>query len=126
KDQSISADKKVLMSEAAVTFQVSKGPRSFELRDLSNYTLKSAQDYADERGLTLNVTREDSDKYDEGLVMKQSPVPGSTMSQGAQVNVTISSGPNKESSSKSSETSSSSSSSSDTSSSTNGDQIGSA
>lgn len=122
KDQSISADKKVLMSEAAVTFRVSKGPRSFKLRDLLNYTLKSAQDYADERGLTLNVIRENSDKYDEGLVMKQSPAPGSTLIQGAEINVTISAGPNKESSSESSETSSSSSSSSDTSSSSNGDQ----
>ena len=110
KSQSISAKKKVVMGETAVTFQVSQGAKSFELRDLLNYTLKSAQDYADEKGLTLNVTRENSDKYDEGIVMQQEPAVGTVLNQGDTISVTISDGAKEESSAESSSSSSSSSS----------------
>lgn len=110
KSQSISAKKKVVMGETAVTFQVSQGAKSFELRDLLNYTLKSAQDYADEKGLTLNVTRENSDKYDEGIVMQQEPAAGTVLNQGDTISVTISDGAKEESSAESSSSSSSSSS----------------
>ncbi|WP_405075746.1 Stk1 family PASTA domain-containing Ser/Thr kinase [Ligilactobacillus acidipiscis] len=110
KSQSISAKKKVVMGETAVTFQVSQGAKSFELRDLLNYTLKSAQDYADEKGLTLNVTRENSDKYDEGIVMQQEPAAGTVLNQGDTISVTISDGVKEESSAESSSSSSSSSS----------------
>ncbi|WP_010496234.1 PASTA domain-containing protein [Ligilactobacillus acidipiscis] len=98
------------MGETAVTFQVSQGAKSFELRDLLNYTLKSAQDYADEKGLTLNVTRENSDKYDEGIVMQQEPAAGTVLNQGDTISVTISDGAKEESSAESSSSSSSSSS----------------
>ncbi len=111
KSQSISAKKKVVMNDTSVTFKVSRGSRSFELRDLSNYTLKSAQDYADERGLTLNVSHRDSDDYDEGIVMAQEPRAGTSLEQGASVSVTISNGPANESSESSSSSSASSSSS---------------
>lgn len=110
KSQSISAKKKVVMGETAVTFQVSQGAKSFELRDLLNYTLKSAQDYADEKGLTLNVTRENSDKYDEGIVMQQEPAAGTVLNKGDTISVTISDGAKEESSAESSSSSSSSSS----------------
>ncbi|MCI1953479.1 MAG: Stk1 family PASTA domain-containing Ser/Thr kinase [Ligilactobacillus acidipiscis] len=110
KSQSISAKKKVVMGETAVTFQVSQGAKSFELRDLLNYTLKSAQDYADEKGLTLNVTRENSDKYDEGIVIQQEPAAGTVLNQGDTISVTISDGAKEESSAESSSSSSSSSS----------------
>lgn len=98
KSQSISAKKKIVLNETSVTFQVSKGAQSFKMRDLSNYTLKSVQDYAEEKGLGLNVTHEFSDDFDEGLVMRQDPPEGTVLKQGDTINVVLSDGAQKESS----------------------------
>lgn len=115
KSQSISAKKKIVLNETSVTFQVSKGTQSFKMRDLSNYTLKSVQDYADEKGLVLNVSHEFSDDFDEGLVMRQAPPEGTVLNQGDTINVVLSDGAQKESSEDDDDDESSSSSSSESS-----------
>lgn len=98
--QSVSAKKKVIFSKTSVTFSVSKGPQSYELRDLTNYTLKSVQDYANDMGLTLKVEQEYSDEVTNDAVIKQEPAAGTQIQRGDTLTVTISKGvdPAKESS----------------------------
>ncbi|WP_251549108.1 Stk1 family PASTA domain-containing Ser/Thr kinase [Neobacillus muris] len=86
--------KKVVPEDTVLAFVVSKGPEKIVLRDLKEYTLKSAQDYASQVGLTLDATQE---QYDEtipkGMVISQKPVPGTQLIKGDAVTVIISKGP---------------------------------
>ena len=98
--QSISAKKKVIFSKTEVTFTVSKGTKTYELRDLTNSTLKSVQDYANDLGLDLKIEQDYSDDVAADSVIKQYPTAGSQVSRGDTLTVTISKGsdPAKESS----------------------------
>lgn len=94
--QDISAGQKVNPAKTTIKLLVSKGApqrqeTSVKLRDLTGYSLKGARDYAQDNNLNLNIVEEYSDQQ-EGTVIKQSPGPGSTLSQGGTLTLTVSKG----------------------------------
>jgi beta-lactam-binding protein with PASTA domain len=82
----------VVLSSTTVTFVVSKGNESYSLRDLTNYTLKSVQDYASDLGLKLQINKEYNDTVANDMVITQQPSAGSDISEGDTLTVTISQG----------------------------------
>ncbi len=106
--QSVSSKSRVALSRTTVSFTVSLGPKNVAVRDLKGYTLKEAQDYADDNDFNLVVKRIDSDEP-VNTVVYQYPVPDAYASRGSNLIVYISSG--RQGGSSSSETESSSSSS---------------
>ena len=83
----------IVPEDTVLEFQVSKGPETFPLKDLTQYNLKAAQDYAESMGLSIDTSQE---KYDDtipaGMVISQSPDPGTEITKGDQVKVVISKG----------------------------------
>lgn len=79
--------------DTILEFKVSKGPEKITLKDLTQYNLKGAQDYASLVGLTLDASQE---KYDDnipaGMVLSQKPAPGTQLNKGDKVTVVISKG----------------------------------
>ena len=101
-DQSIKAGKKVVTKNKSLTLTLAKTPtikhKVTKVRDLSGYNLKSIQDYASEIGATLNVSYDYSDTIEDGVMISQSPEPGSVISQGDTLSVVISKGKNPDTS----------------------------
>ncbi|PLS06507.1 Stk1 family PASTA domain-containing Ser/Thr kinase [Neobacillus cucumis] len=91
--QNLSSGDKVVPEETVLEFEVSKGPEKIVLKDLTQYNLKGAQGYASLVGLTLDSSEE---RYDEnipaGMVISQSPAPGTELQKGDKVKVVISKG----------------------------------
>jgi eukaryotic-like serine/threonine-protein kinase len=91
--QDPSGGEQVIPEDTVLEFEVSKGPEIIILRDLTEYNLKGAEDYASLVGLNLDVSEE---KYDEkipaGMVISQSPKPGTELKKGDKVSVIISKG----------------------------------
>lgn len=100
--QSIAAGVEVKPTQTTITLVVSKGesPRqrnnSVTLKDLRNYSLKGAQDYAKEHGLTLQINQEYSDDVEKGLVISMDPGPGTKVDRGSTITIKVSRGPKKE------------------------------
>ena len=100
--QSIAADVEVKPTQTTITLVVSKGraPRkrsnTVTLKDLHNYSLKSAQDYAREHGLTLQINQEYSDDVEKGLVISMDPGPGTKVDRGSTIAIRVSRGPKEE------------------------------
>ncbi|WHY79292.1 Stk1 family PASTA domain-containing Ser/Thr kinase [Neobacillus sp. WH10] len=91
--QNPSGGKKVVPEETVLEFEVSKGPEKIVLKDLTQYTLQGAQDYASLVGLNLDASQEQFDeKIPKGMVISQSPVKGTEMKKGDKVTVIISKG----------------------------------
>ncbi|OIK13986.1 serine/threonine protein kinase [Bacillus sp. MUM 116] len=83
----------IVPEDTVLKFEVSKGPETFALKDLRQYTKKAAQDYADETGLTIDTSEEKyDDKIPEGMVISQSPEPGAQLKKGYNISVVISKG----------------------------------
>lgn len=82
----------VVPSETTVIFEISGGPEQIALNDLRNLTLKQVEDYAEQNGFSLEVNEEYSDSVKEGAVIRQSPEPGTNMTEGSAVTVVISKG----------------------------------
>lgn len=116
--QSIEAGERVNAAKTTIVIVVSKGsrkkakPKQFKVKDLTGYSLKSAQDYAEENGLTLKTEERYSDTVEKGLIISQNPTAGVTMARGDTLEVVVSKG--KQDSSSASSDSASSDSSSDT------------
>jgi serine/threonine protein kinase/beta-lactam-binding protein with PASTA domain len=85
--------KKVVPEDTVLEFTVSKGPEKIVLKDLTQYNLKGAQDYASLVGLNLDASKQ---KYDDnipaGMVVSQSPAPGTALKKGDKVTAVISKG----------------------------------
>lgn len=109
-DQSIPPKEKIVLSQATVSFTVSLGAKNIRVRDLSGYSLKEVQDYAEESSLNLIIKRIDSDEP-VNTVIAQYPIANTYVGRGSNLTVSISTGKKEESSSFSSSSSSSSSSS---------------
>jgi serine/threonine-protein kinase len=87
------AGKKVAPDSVVLTFKVSKGPKKITLKDLTQYSSKAAQDYAQSEGLAFDGSGQAySDTVTAGLVISQSPAPGTEMQKGDKVSVIISKG----------------------------------
>jgi serine/threonine-protein kinase len=84
---------KVVPDETVLEFEVSKGPEKIILKDLTQYNVNGAQDYASLVGLNLDASQEKyDDKIPAGMVISQSPEKGTTMTKGDKVTVIISKG----------------------------------
>ncbi|MDQ0198550.1 Stk1 family PASTA domain-containing Ser/Thr kinase [Neobacillus ginsengisoli] len=91
--QNPSGGQKVVPEDTVLEFEVSKGPEKILLKDLSQYNLKAAQDYAASVGLTLDASQEQyNDTIPVGNVISQSPSAGTEMKKGDKVSVVISKG----------------------------------
>lgn len=100
--QSIAAGVEVKPTQTTITLVVSRGraPRhrsnTVTLKDLHNYSLKSAQDYAREHGLTLQINQEYSDDVEKGMIISMDPGPGTKVDRGSTVAIRVSRGPKEE------------------------------
>ncbi|KRM96571.1 serine threonine protein kinase [Liquorilactobacillus aquaticus DSM 21051] len=109
--QSISKKRKVIWNDTTVTFTVSSGAKEMVLRDLTGYTKKSAQDYADELGLILKVKNNSASSSADSsvLTVSQYPAAGTVVQSGQTLEITLAGETQNSSSSSSSQNSSSSS-----------------
>lgn len=94
--QDIPVNKEVRPDETIVTLTVSTGPPSFSLRDLTQYSWKDVQEYADEMKIKLEKSEEHSDTVEKGQVISQSPKQNANLKAGDTVSVVVSSGPKEE------------------------------
>ena len=100
--QSIAAGVEVKPTQTTITLVVSRGKKvkpkinTVTLKDLHNYSLKSAQDYAKEHGLTLQINQEYSDEVEKGLVISMQPEAGTKVERGSTVTIKVSRGPKEE------------------------------
>nr|WP_239460748.1 Stk1 family PASTA domain-containing Ser/Thr kinase [Lactobacillus gallinarum] len=100
--QSIAAGVEVKPTQTTITLVVSRGKQikpkinTVTLKDLHNYSLKSAQDYAKEHGLTLQINQEYSDEIERGLVISMQPEAGTKVDRGSTVTIKVSRGPKEE------------------------------
>jgi serine/threonine-protein kinase len=92
-NQTPSGGEKVVPEDTVLEFVVSKGPEKIVLKDLTQYNLKGAQDYASLVGLTLDASQE---KYDDnisaGNIISQIPPKETELKKGDKVTVVISKG----------------------------------
>ncbi|MFT8824372.1 MAG: Stk1 family PASTA domain-containing Ser/Thr kinase [Liquorilactobacillus mali] len=108
--QNISSKKKVVWDQTTVRFVVSSGAKKVILRDLTGYTEKSVEDYAEELGLALNIENDSSGSSSTGLVVSQEPAANTRVEAGDTLNVVLGSTSESSSSDESQQSSSSSSS----------------
>ena len=92
-DQSPAADQMIVEAEQDVKVWISKGPYQIRLGDFSGWTENYVNSYLNENKLVPNVKRDYSDTVEKGLVISQSPKPGTPLKEGDKVTVTISDGP---------------------------------
>lgn len=102
--QSIAAGVEVKAKQTTITLVISKGKPEEEsqpkkemvkLKDLKNYSLKSAQDYAKENDLTLQISEKYSDDVEKNMVISMSPDAGTEVEKGSTVTINVSKGPKK-------------------------------
>ncbi|HEK9099223.1 Stk1 family PASTA domain-containing Ser/Thr kinase [Bacillus pfraonensis] len=92
-DQSPAADQMIVEAEQDVKVWISKGPYQIRLGDFSGWTENYVNSYLNENKLISNIKRDYSDTVEKGLVISQSPKPGTPLKEGDKVTVTISDGP---------------------------------
>lgn len=87
------AGAKVIPESTTLEFNVSTGPEKITLKNLTEYSEKAAQDYAETAGLLIDTTQQ---KYDDtipvGMVISQAPTAGTEMHKGDKITVVISKG----------------------------------
>lgn len=91
--QDLSPGQEVKPEDTTITFDVSTGPEGFAFRDLTGYTRVGVDDYVADNNLNLTVDYQPSDQVEEGLVVDQSPEPGTTLFENDSVTVVFSTGP---------------------------------
>lgn len=92
-EQTPGASTEVIPEEDTITFTVSLGEEKITLADLSEYSKRSLESYAESSGLSIDMSKEEySDTIPEGLVISQNPAPKAKLSKGAKVQVVISKG----------------------------------
>ena len=100
--QSIAAGVEVKPTQTTITLVVSRGKQikpkinTVTLKDVHNYSLKTAQEYAMEHGLTLQINQEYSDEIERGLVISMQPEAGTKVDRGSTVTIKVSRGPKEE------------------------------
>ncbi|CEG26775.1 Stk1 family PASTA domain-containing Ser/Thr kinase [Bacillus sp. B-jedd] len=91
--QNVPEGKLVVPEDTELEFTVSKGPEKIPLRDLTQYNEKSLADYAESTGLVVKLGEPVyDDKIDKGLVVSQTPNPGTQLVKGDTVTVVLSKG----------------------------------
>ncbi|WP_459499811.1 Stk1 family PASTA domain-containing Ser/Thr kinase [Bacillus sp. C1] len=92
-EQIPTVDQMVVEAEQDVKVWISKGPYQIRPVDFSGWTENSVNSYLTEKKLVPNIKREHSDTVGKGLVISQSPKPGTPLKEGDTVTITISDGP---------------------------------
>src|SRR5699024_9728560 len=77
----------ISQTEPKVIFEVSSGPETFTLMRLTGLSLDEAKEYANENGLTLDVSEEHSDSVEKGNIISQSPEANTEVVAGTEVEV---------------------------------------
>ncbi len=77
---------------STVVLSVVATAETVEVPDVVDKTQPEAEALLDAQGLTVTVTREESDTVDEGLVISQSIPPGQQVNKGTEVEIVISGG----------------------------------
>jgi eukaryotic-like serine/threonine-protein kinase len=91
--QNPEAGGKVTPETTILEFDVSKGPEKIILKDLTQYTEKAAQDYAETTSLTIDTSKQEyHDTIPAGMIISQSPSAGTEMEKGDKLTVVISKG----------------------------------
>jgi eukaryotic-like serine/threonine-protein kinase len=91
--QNPEAGGKVTPETTILEFDVSRGPEKIILKDLTQYTEKAAQDYAETALLTIDTTKQEyHDTIPVGMIISQSPSAGTEMEKGDKLTVVISKG----------------------------------
>lgn len=92
-DQNPPAGKKVVPENTVIEFKVSKGLQKITLKDLTEYNLKGVQDYASLSGLSIDTSQQEyHDTIPAGMVISQTPAPGTELHKGDKVTAVISKG----------------------------------
>ena len=81
-----------LRPETAVDLVVSRGPKPIEVKDFTGKKAEKATTYFEDKGVTVDQTRENSDTVPEGKVISQSPIEGEVF-RGDTIELTVSKGP---------------------------------
>ncbi|WP_066318395.1 Stk1 family PASTA domain-containing Ser/Thr kinase [Bacillus sp. FJAT-29814] len=85
--------KKVVPEDTILELEVSKGPEKIVLMDLTQYSVKAAQDYAASAGLTLDASQEQyNDTIPKGMIISQEPKQGANLQKGDKITVIVSKG----------------------------------
>ncbi|WP_075980972.1 Stk1 family PASTA domain-containing Ser/Thr kinase [Bacillus massilinigeriensis] len=85
--------KQIVPEDTVLKLTVSKGSQPITLKDLKEYNEKGLKEYADSVGLNIEISKEEyDDQIEKGLVISQSPSPGTQMKKGDRVTVVISKG----------------------------------
>lgn len=87
------AGEEIVPEDTVLEFTASRGPQKIKLGDLTEYNVKSVQEYAKFYNLVIDMSKEDyHDTIGEGLVISQSPQPGTELNKGEKVTVILSKG----------------------------------
>src|SRR5690606_26297958 len=93
-DQSIDEGEEVVPEETEVTFEISKGPETIKLSDLTGFTAKALDNYASQHGLSIDYSEEQySEEVPAGLAISQTPAKDTDLKKGDKVKVIMSKGP---------------------------------
>ena len=89
------AENEKILKGSAIKIVVSKGPETTAMPSFVGKKIADLKVQADEIGLVLNITEENSDSVDEGTVISQDVKEGKKVKSGDTVNVVVSKGPEK-------------------------------
>lgn len=91
--QQPSADEEIIPEDTDVVLRVSKGQQLIKVLDLTNYTEKALNDYANSTGFVIKVGKEEfSETVPAGSVISQSPEADETLAPGETITVIVSKG----------------------------------
>jgi eukaryotic-like serine/threonine-protein kinase len=91
-EQDPAVDSEVIPDETVITFTVSSGPETFELKELTGLNQQSLNLYEEISGLNIKLTEQYSADIPKGEVISQDPEAGKAMVEGDTVSVVISKG----------------------------------
>ncbi|PJN87098.1 Stk1 family PASTA domain-containing Ser/Thr kinase [Bacillus sp. mrc49] len=92
-DQTPSGSTEIVPSETELELTVSKGEDLLSLKNLKGFNEAGLNDYSNESGIKIDVEEEVyDDSVEKGLVISQSPEPGTKVEKGSTVKVIVSKG----------------------------------
>ncbi|WP_077617775.1 Stk1 family PASTA domain-containing Ser/Thr kinase [Bacillus sinesaloumensis] len=92
--QSIDEGEEVVPEETEVTFEVSKGPETIKLSDLTGFTAVALDNYATQNSLSIDYSEEQhSEDVPAGQAISQTPAKDTELTKGGKVKVIMSKGP---------------------------------
>lgn len=91
-EQSLAPGRQVVAKKTTLTLTVSSGPAPLALKDLTGMTEDQVREYAQANQFMVNIERSYSATVNQGMVISQTPTPGSLLSSGDQLSVVISKG----------------------------------